>query len=623
MSEPFVFDSRCTYCKEPYGAVPCGTEISFRCRPLASAGFIRCTLMMHQEFAGVTQEFPMPTGGIEGDRICFSTAVPAPEKPELIWYSFRLQRPDGSTLYLDKTGYCREVTVPWQQTVYLPNRHPAWFGKGVTYQIFPDRFFLSGKAVDPKGLLGNRILHEEWGAEPIWAPDPDGEIRNRDFFGGNLAGITEKLDYLKSLGVTTIYMCPIFEAASNHRYNTGDYSKIDPMLGTEEDLRTLCAQAKERGMHVILDGVFNHIGSQSLYFNVDGHYSTLGAAQSKNSPWYHWFRFSSWPNEYESWWGFHTLPAVEESNPDYIDFIIDGEDSIVRRWLRCGADGWRLDVADELPDSFIEKIRSAMEETKEDTLLIGEVWDDGSNKIAYQQRRKYLLGTETHGLMNYPLRTALLNYLRGGDADDFREAVETLRENYPRDAFYSCMNLLGTHDTPRLLTMLGAPGELPKERRDQAAFRLTPQQRATALSLLRCAMTVLYAFPGSPMIYYGDEAGMEGCRDPFNRGCFPWGKEDQRLLSFFRRLGEIRNKNTCLQDGDLHWLYTSGSLLAFAREKDNERIVTVVNRDAWRHTLTIPWQGKTATDLISGLSFETKDGFVELVLEDQAAMMLV
>ena len=375
-------------------------------------------------------------------------------------------------------------------------------------------------------------------------------------------------------------------------------------------------------MHVILDGVFNHIGSQSLYFNVDGHYSTLGAAQSKDSPWYHWFRFSQWPNEYESWWGFKTLPAVEESNPDYIDFIIDSEDSIVRRWLRCGADGWRLDVADELPDSFIEKIRTAMEETIDDPLLIGEVWDDGSNKIAYNQRRKYLLGTETHGLMNYPLRTALLNYLRGGDADDFREAVETLRENYPRDAFYSCMNLLGTHDTPRLLTVLGADRELPKERKDQAEFHLSPQQRSIALALLRCAMTVLYAFPGSPMVYYGDEAGMEGCRDPFNRCCYPWGKEDHRLLAFFRRLGEIRNRNVCLQEGELHWLFTSGPLLAFAREAADQRIVTVVNRDAWRHVLTIPWSGNTATDLISGRTFAMKDGFVELVLEAQAAMML-
>ena len=622
MSEPFVFDSRCTYCKEPYGAVKCGTEISFRCRPLASAGFISCTLETHREFSGHSIDYPMPFTKIEGERSCFAVTIPAPETPELMWYAFRLQKPDGTVTYLDKTGYCAHAASLWQQTVYAPSRYPKWFGRGVTYQIFPDRFFRSGPLPDPKGMLGSRWVHQTWGEAPEWRPDPDGEIRNRDFFGGNLKGITEKLDYLKTLGVTTIYMCPIFESASSHRYNTGNYEKIDPMLGTEEDLKELCDQAHRRGMYVILDGVFNHIGSQSVYFNVDGYYPTLGAGQSKKSPWFHWFRFQDWPKEYDSWWGFKTLPAVEENNKDYVNYIIEDDNSIVRRWLRCGADGWRLDVADELPDSFIAKIRSAMEQTKEDSLLIGEVWEDGTTKIAYQQRRKYLLGSETHGLMNYPLRTALLAYLRGGDADEFREAVETLRENYPQEAFYACMNLLGTHDTPRLLTMLGAEEPLPQERRHQSVFRLTNAQRTRALALLRCAETILYAFPGSPMVYYGDETGMEGCRDPFNRGCYPWGKEDQSLLKFFRRLGEIRNSEACLQEGALHWLFTSGPLLAFAREQGERRIVTVVNRSEERRTLTIPWTGKTATDLISGKHFGAKEGFVELVLEPVGAMML-
>ena len=621
MSEPFVFDSRCTYCKEPFGAVECGTPVSFRCRPLCGEGFVRCTLVLHHEFADKVYEVEMRPTGIEGERTCFSAVVPTPAQGELIWYSFRLHRPDGSVVCLDKTGYCREVTAPWQQTVYRKSRHPEWFGRGITYQIFPDRFFVSGKAADPRGMVGDRWMHESWDDTPSWAPEADGEVRCRDFFGGNLAGITEKLDYLKSLGVATIYLCPIFESASNHRYNTADYGKIDPMLGTEEDFTCLCAAAKERDIHIVLDGVFNHIGSQSVYFNADGFYPTLGAAQSKDSPWYDWFRFTSWPGEYDAWWGFKTLPAVEESNNDYVNYIVEGEDSIVRRWLRAGADGWRLDVADELPDDFIAKIRTAMAETKPDSLLIGEVWEDGTTKIAYDQRRRYLLGSETHGLMNYPLRTALLDYLRGGDADRFREAVETLRENYPRDAFYSCMNLLGTHDTPRLLTMLGAE-KMPEEKKDRAEFRLSPRQRTKALALLRCAMTILYAFPGSPMIYYGDEAGMEGCEDPFNRRCYPWGKEDHRLLAFFRRLGEIRCGEEALQSGELHWMFTSGPLLAFRREKEGHSIVTAVNSDAKRHTLSLPWQGETAADLITGKEFPVKDGFVELTLESRSAAML-
>ena len=621
MSEPFVFDSRCTYCKDPYGAVECGTRVFFRCRPLASEGFVRCTLELHHEFAGRSQDVEMRSAGIEGERICFAAHVETPAEADLLWYCFRLQKANGTVVYLDKSGYCKSPQNLWQQTVYRKRKHPDWFGRGITYQIFPDRFFRSGPAPDPTGLVGSRWVHESWEESPAWKPDADGEIRNRDFFGGNLQGIREKLDYLQSLSVTTLYLCPIFESASNHRYNTADYSKIDPMLGTDEDFRALCAEAEQRGMRIVLDGVFNHIGSQSLYFNADGFYPTLGAAQSKESPYYPWFRFSSWPGEYESWWGFRTLPSVEETNKDYVNFIIDSENSIVRRWLRAGASGWRLDVADELPDSFIEKIRTAMEETKPDTLLIGEVWEDGTTKIAYNQRRRYLLGTETHGLMNYPLRTALLAYLRGGDADAFREAIETLRENYPPEAFYSCMNLLGTHDTPRLLTMLGAE-ELPKERKGQAVFQLSPHQRTKALARLRCAMAILYSFPGSPMVYYGDEAGMEGCRDPFNRCCYPWGKEDHRLVAFFRRLGQIRSSEACLQEGAHHWLFTSGPLLAYRREKDGTSIVTAVNADASRQNLTLPWQGETATDLLSGKSFPVKDGMVFLTLESTGAVLL-
>ena len=201
-------------------------------------------------------------------------------------------------------------------------------------------------------------------------------------------------------GVSTLYLCPIFESDSNHRYNTGDYDKIDPMLGTEEDFTRLCTKAHALGIHVMLDGVFNHTGNNSRYFNALGSYPSLGAAQSKESPYYPWYNFQEWPHRYDCWWGIHTLPAVNESHPEYIDFIIEGKDAVIRRWLRAGADAWRLDVADELPDEFIARIRRVMMEEKAESFLLGEVWEDGSNKIAYSKRRKYLLGRETHGLMN-------------------------------------------------------------------------------------------------------------------------------------------------------------------------------------------------------------------------------
>ena len=622
MSEPFVFDPRCDLCKEPFGAVPCGTAVTFHCRPLATEGFSHCALVLSCEFSGTQREQELPLEGFAGERLCFSGTLTAPELPDLLWYHFRFWREDGTGCLLDKTGYRSDgQAVSWQLTVYQESRTPGWFGAGVTYQIFPDRFCRL-VPVDPAGLVGRRWVHEDWDDTPEWRPDPDGEIRNRDFFGGTLAGITSKLDDLKALGVTTLYLCPIFESASNHRYNTADYTRIDPMLGTEADFRALCAQARQRGMRVILDGVFNHTGSQSMYFNADGYYPTLGAAQSQDSPWYSWYRFHHWPDSYDSWWGIRTLPAVEESSPSYVDFIIDGKDSIICRWLRAGASGWRLDVADELPDWFLEKIRAAMEETAPDSILIGEVWEDGSNKIAYSQRRRYLLGSETHGLMNYPFRTALLAYVSGGDADDFREAMETLRENYPPAAFYSAMNFLGTHDTPRILTLLGAD-RTPDTKAERASYRLLPRERAAGIAKLRLAALVLFTFPGSPMIYYGDEAGMEGFEDPLNRGTYPWGREDRDLLAWFTRLSALRNAYPALQSGTISWLYTAGPLLIFARQNGDQRLTTAVNASPDSHTVTLLWEGAGPTDLLTGDTLPCSGGVLHLQLPPWGCRLLL
>lgn len=623
MSEPFVFDPRCEVCKLPFGAVSCGQNIIFRCRPLSCEGFSHCALVLRCEFSGVCREVELSAAGIEGDRTCFTAAVPAPDEPELVWYHFRFWRDDGSGCDLDKTGYRSDGYIdPWQITVYEESPSPQWFGEGVTYQIFPDRFCRSASSVpDLTGLVGDRWLHEDWSDCPEWRPDPDGEIRNRDFFGGTLAGITSKLSWLESLGVSTIYLCPIFESASNHRYNTADYTKIDPLLGTEEDFKALCAEAEKRGIRVILDGVFNHTGSQSLYFNEDGFYPTLGAAQSRESPYYDWFSFHPWPSDYDSWWGIRTLPAVREESPGYVEYMVTGEDSIIRRWLRAGASGWRLDVADELPDRFIEKIRAVVDETKPDSLVLGEVWEDASTKIAYSQRRRYLLGKELHGVMNYPFRTSLLAYLQGGDADDFRETMETLRENYPPAAFYSAMNFLGTHDTARILTVLGAE-RVPESKDERAAYRLSPAERERGLALVRLAALVMFTFPGSPTLYYGDEMDMEGFEDPFNRGAYPWGTGGHELLPHFTRLGRLRRDIPALRRGAIRWLYTSGPLLAFARELPEERTVTVANASAESQSLTLPWPAPQALDRLSGQSFSAEGGVLSLTLPPYGGVLL-
>ena len=621
MSEPFVFDPRCELCKTPFGAAVCGQEVLFTCRPLASEGFTHCALVLHREFAGQSQEFELSPAGFLGDRVCFSTAFTAPEEPELIWYHFRFWRDDGSGCDLDRTGYRSDGhPLSWQLTVYRRSRVPEWYSEGTIYQIFPDRFQRLS-VPDPEGLVGNRWVHENWDEAPAWRPDPDGEVRNRDFFGGSLAGITSKLDELAELGVTTIYLNPIFESASNHRYNTADYTKIDPFLGTEEDFKTLCFQAKERGIRVILDGVFNHTGSQSIYFNADGFYPTVGAAQSPESPYSDWFSFHPWPDDYDAWWGIRTLPAVREDAASYVDYIIDGENSIIRRWLRAGASGWRLDVADELPGWFIEKVRKTVEETKPDGLLIGEVWEDASNKIAYSQRRKYLLGSELHGVMNYPFRTALLTYLKGGDAAEFRESMETIRENYPPEAFYANMNFLGTHDTARILTVLGAD-EPPASKEERAAFRLSPAQRERGTALLRLAALALFTFPGVPTVYYGDEAGMEGWEDPFNRGTYPWGREDVAIRDLFKLLGGLRKQRPSLRRGTIRWLAAQGRLAAFSRESAGERSVTVLNAGDAAEKVTLDWPRETCVDLLSGRKFAPAGGKLTLELGPFAGLLL-
>ena len=625
MSEPFVFDPRHSGCKTPFGAVPCGVPVSFRCRPLSSEGFTHCSVIFRGELFGWLEENELPFLRIEGDRACFSGEIYSPRQPELVWYYFRFWRDDGSGCLLDRSGYhSREDLAPWQLTVYQENPTPDWFGRGVTYQIFPDRFRRTSATLpDTTGLIGDRWIHQNWAGQPVWRPEPDGVVRNRDFFGGSLAGIMEKLPYLHGLGVTTIYLCPIFESASNHRYNTADYTKIDPLLGTEEDFRTLCSQARDLGIHIILDGVFNHTGSQSIYFNEDGFYPSLGAAQSPDSPYFDWFSFHPWPNEYDAWWGIGTLPAVREDSPGYLDYIIRDQNSVIRRWLRAGASGWRLDVADELPDWFIAKIRAVMEAEFPDALLIGEVWEDASNKIAYSQRRQYLLGRELHGVMNYPFRTSLLDALTQEDAVPFFSTMETIRENYPAPNFNSLMNFLGTHDTPRALTVLGA-SQLLETKEERAAYRLSPQERTRGLRRLRLAALVLFTFPGSPTVYYGDEAGMEGYEDPFNRGTYPWGHEDQDLLAFFRRLGLLRRDRDALSRGSFRWVLARGALLSFAREAQGQTLVTLVNLSGAEQAVSLPWSGSEALDLLSGRSFAPSEdgGALRLTLPPYAGLLL-
>ncbi len=618
------FDSRDSRCKKPYGAVPRGTEIVLSVYADEGETPARVMLVAHGEFSDSWSEtelspFPLPDG-----RTVFRGVYTAPAECELVWYHFRLFWADGGESCFGKNGVrAWEELATWQLTVYDgASRTPDWFGRGVSYQIFPDRFRRAVKR-DVAGMVGGRTLHEDWDEMLEYLPNSEGEITCSDFFGGDLAGITEKLDYLRSLGVTALYLNPIFEAASNHRYDTADYRRIDPLLGDEEDFRALCAAARSHGIRVILDGVFNHTGSDSVYFNAKGSFPGVGAAQSPDSPYAKWYHFTHFPDEYDAWWGFKTLPAIEETEPSYMDFIIEGADSVVRHWLRAGASGWRLDVADELPGVFIEHIRRVMEEESPDAYLVGEVWEDGSNKIAYSTRRKYLLGAQTHGLMNYPFRNAVLGYLLQRDAALFREAMETLRENYPPAAFFGAMNFLSTHDTPRLLTVLGYTGEWPHSREARARILLNAGEYHRGMRRLRLAALIMYAFPGSPTVYYGDEAGMQGFEDPFNRATYPWGREDHELIAYLTRLGALRGARESLQRGRIEYLLAEGALLAFRRVSNGECSLAVCNAGDTPEEIVLPWTGGDALDALTGRRYSASGGTVRLVVEGCEGLLLI
>ncbi len=452
----------------------------------------------------------------------------------------------------------------FQLTVYASDFDtPKWLRGGIMYQIFPDRFCRAGK----HPVREDAHFDPDWdGGIPQYGEYPGAPVANNVFFGGDLEGVASKLDYIASLGVNCLYLNPIFEAASNHRYDTGDFEHVDPLLGGDPALDLLLDEAKKRGVHVILDGVFNHTGADSRYFNKFGRYDSLGACQSEASPYADWYTFTSYPDDYECWWGVKVLPSVKEASPSYRDYIC-GENGIVRRYLKRGIAGWRLDVADELPDDFVRSLRAALKAENQDAVLLGEVWEDASNKIAYDIRREYFLGGELDSVMNYPLKDAVISFILQRDSDNLSRVSRRLYEHYPKCVSDVLMNFLGTHDTERILTVLGGTPAGDRTNAELSTARMTEEERTLGIARLKLAYLLLATMPGIPCIYYGDEVGMEGYRDPFNRLPYPWGREDEALVDWFRRIGAIRREEKTFAEGDYRVITAKDGFFAFKRDK--------------------------------------------------------
>jgi len=568
-----LFNSRSGLDKLPFGAVKSGETIRVGLRTVCALKAEKVRLVLHSDADGTETELLLEKVWSEKGFDRFEGSFRA-GAPGLWWYGFRLETAEGPRL-VSKTENGAALTEAeplfWQLSVYASDyTTPEWIMGGVFYQIFVDRFHKAGNHPARPGS----IVRKDWGGVPKYAPDEDGVTRRNDFFGGDLDGVIEKLPYLAELGVTCIYLNPIFDASSNHKYDTGDYMKIDPAFGDEETFQKLCTEAGQRGIRVLLDGVFNHTGDDSIYFNKYGHYDSAGAYQSKDSPYYDWFRFWEWPEKYDAWWGVSSLPHVQKENMAFRNFIC-GADGVLQKWIALGASGWRLDVVDELSNGMMEAIRTHVKAAKPDALLIGEVWEDASNKVAYGERRHYFEGAELDGAMNYPFRTAILNYAFTGDANALREAVETLVENYPKPALDCLMNSLSTHDTWRILTLLS--GNEWESEDVRATAKLTPEQLQKVKALNRIATLLQFTLPGVPCVYYGDEAGLEGCEDPFCRRCYPWDHEDAEIMDWYSSLIRLRRENAVFAGGSYHTVKAENGFFAFQRYKSGKSLCVVAN----------------------------------------------
>ena len=510
----------------------------------------------------------------------------------LFYYEFRFEK-DYRTVYTSSINNVdfyltdkpsrRFLLLVYEDGFTAPK---SYYGTTM-YHIFVDRF-AKGKKETP--VRSDAIFRPDWeDGIPEFAPYPGAPIKNNQFFGGSLWGIIEKLDYLESLAVNCIYLSPIFKAYSNHKYDTGNYLEIDEMFGGKAAFDALIAECKKRGIKVVLDGVFNHTGDDSLYFNRYGKYDSVGAYQSIDSPYHDWYHFIRFPNQYDSWWGIEILPRLNHNFADCRDYFV-GSGGVCEKYIEDGIGGWRLDVADELDDRFLDELRKVVKAKNPDALIVGEVWENAAEKVAYGSRRRYFRGKQLDSVMNYPTKNAIIDYVKRGDCNLLYNAVTEIYSSYPRSVCDCLMNLLGTHDTERIITVLAGDSAEGHSNAELSKMHLNNEQKKRGITLLKIASAIQYTLYGFPSVFYGDEAGSEGYRDPFCRMPFPWGKENAELLSHYKALGKLRKEHSAYACGNFKVTAHDGGLFAFIREDKNERLLTITNRASF--DICYPYDGE-------------------------------
>ena len=598
MNKTVHFFPNCCKCKSPIGAATVGEPVSLTLRFTRPQNPSEVYLVLTKQNEDAVR-YPMNLVKDEDGEYTYSLTVKITTSG-LYFYHFDIQNEEqcyrvGSDVdlhaMLGKGG-------DWQLTVTQDKYAPTALDGGVMYEIMPDRFFIGGERHKTKPYATYR---EDWGGTPEYKPNAEGKIENVDFFGGNLKGIAKKLTYLKNLGVTAIYLMPIFEAHSNHKYDPGNYMRVDSDFGTIDDLKDLIKKADRRGIKIILDGVFSHTGDDSIYFNKYGSYESVGAYGSVKSPYYNWYKFREWNNNYECRDNIDTMPATNDKDAMFDEFIT-GQEGVIRYWTRMGVGGWRLDVCEQLSDKFISHCARAAKRENEDAVVYGEVFMDATNLSTPFGPRSVISDGKLDSVTNYPFKEDILNFVRCGDSNRLNNTVAVVLNNYPKHAVDCMMNVLGNHDTARLMTVLGDNGEV-YNKDDKAAAKV--QNRKEATKLVKIASALQYTLPGVPCVYYGDEAGMEGFDDPFNRKCYPWGNVDTDLIKWYKKLGAVRkNEHEVFAHGRYCGIDTEGGVMFFKRKAEDDVVYVIVNNSGSAYTPKLP-EGEY-TDLLTYTPFKGK-----------------
>ncbi len=587
-----------SYYKSPVGAVKVNENINIKIKIIKSFEISNLLLHIYNDENVEIMTKPCLLDFSDDDNYQTYITKFSIDKPYLYWYYFSYCDCFGRHFIERTSDLGSEITDnepnKFQLNVYEDFSHDfSWFRGKVMYQIYPDRFFVGGV----RRLKKDGYNYEDYQEDVRYLPYNN--VYCNDFYGGNIEGIIEKIPYLKDLGVGIIYLNPIFLSPTHHRYDTSDYLSIDDVVGTNASFKRLIKECKKEGIEVIIDGVYNHTGSDSIYFNKEKHFDEVGAYNSKDSKYYDWYKFISWPHKYESWWGIETLPRVNQKS-SFVDFI-SGDKGVISHYMDMGIKGLRLDVVDELDSDFVRKINARIKNKDNNAITIGEVWEDATSKISYGKRRTYFDGYELDSVMNYPLRRAIIDYLLHGRLEHLVYLLREEVNNYSPNVLNNLMNLLSSHDVPRINSALSGVNFDSLSKSEMKNIEMTKSEYYKARSLVRMAYLMVYTLPGIPSLYYGDEVGMEGGRDPFNRRFMKWNPDqdpDLDLLSYFKSLGEMRNNLLPLEvlvSGNYKEEYFKDNVFIYNRFNDKAKIIIIINNSDYEYYYEI----SNATNLIT------------------------